>query len=82
MSREFLRRSHPGTSIGRFFGDLLTEYEVADLLRVRPSTVKNWRKKALRRGPSFIKIEHRFVRYRLRDIESYLKRRTVRRRGA
>jgi predicted DNA-binding transcriptional regulator AlpA len=57
---------------------LLTESETAQILRVKSSTLRYWRKTAQHRGPNYVKIESRLVRYRLTDLEAYLKRRTVR----
>jgi hypothetical protein len=79
MSR--VRSSQATASIGPVWGDLLTECETAQFLRVSPDTLRYWRRKALRRGPNYVKIERRLVRYRLKDLETYLKRRTVRRRA-
>lgn len=79
--RKFGRGQGPGVRISRsLFGgaDLLTEGETAQFLRVRPDTLRYWRKRSQRRGPPFVKIERRPVRYRLADLEVYLKRRTVR----
>lgn len=60
---------------------LLTEGQVARFLQLSPNTLRYWRKTAEHRGPPFVKIERRPVRYRLEDLEAYLKRRTVRARA-
>jgi predicted DNA-binding transcriptional regulator AlpA len=60
----------------RVFEGLLTEKEAAEFLGIKPATLHFWRKTAARRGPSFIKIGW-LVRYRLADLETYLKERTV-----
>jgi predicted DNA-binding transcriptional regulator AlpA len=57
---------------------LLREGEAAEFLRVSPATLRYWRRRAQRRGPSWIKIERRPVRYRLADLQAYLEERTVR----
>lgn len=54
---------------------LMTTLEVADLLRVSPRTIEDWR--ADGRGPEYIVIEGRKVRYRRSVIRAYLKARTV-----
>lgn len=53
--------------------DLLTIPEAAELLRLRPSTLRSWT--GQRRIP-FIKVG-RLVRIRRRDAEAYLVSRTV-----
>lgn len=58
-------------------GELLTEWEVAEYLHLSVQTVRDWRKSRQRRGPSYVKIERRPVRYRLADLKAYLKARTV-----
>ena len=64
--------------LGSQVDHLLTEDEAADFLRLSPLTLKDWRKSTRRCGVPFVKIEWRAVRYRLSDVEAYLKRRTVR----
>jgi predicted DNA-binding transcriptional regulator AlpA len=64
--------------VGPLWGQLLTECEVAQLLQVSPNTLRYWRRKGQRRGPNYVKIERRLVRYRVKDLESYLQRRAVR----
>ncbi len=49
---------------------LLTPKEAAELLSVPESTLAQWRSQ--RRGPPFIKLEGRLVRYRLSELEGYL----------
>lgn len=48
---------------------LLLPEEVAALLRVDISTLRNWRSKG--RGPKFVKIGD-LARYRLADVEAYV----------
>lgn len=49
---------------------LLTPRQAADFLGVPESTLAQWRSQ--RRGPPYIKLESRLVRYRLADLEAYL----------
>jgi predicted DNA-binding transcriptional regulator AlpA len=55
---------------------LLTTSELAQVFRLAPATLKDWR---CRRGmgPRFIKVG-RAVRYRMRDVETWLKKQTAR----
>lgn len=57
---------------------LLTTAELAELLGVAVYTLTSWRSRygSARRGPSYIKVE-RAVRYRVADVEAYLKRQTM-----
>lgn len=48
---------------------LLTTREAAEVLRVKESTLEQWRWQG--RGPQFIKL-NRSVRYRLADIEAFV----------
>lgn len=49
---------------------LLTPAEVAELLKLQPSTLVEWRR--LRKGPRHIRVGHRTVRYRRSDIDAWL----------
>jgi predicted site-specific integrase-resolvase len=52
----------------------LTSEEVAELLRVQPATVAQWRWR--RRGPAFVKLAGGpagKVRYERREVERYMK---------
>lgn len=49
---------------------LLTEVEVANILGVAVPTLRNWRH--LGKGPRFLKVGQRIVRYRRDDIEAFL----------
>lgn len=51
-------------------GDLLTPDEVANILRTKTTTLANWR--ALRIGPSFLKVGGRLVRYRRADLDAFI----------
>jgi hypothetical protein len=56
---------------------LLNTYGAARFLGLAPITLKNWRRRAQRIGPNFIRVGRR-VRYSWKDLREYLKRRTVR----
>lgn len=47
---------------------LLTTQEAAEILRVKESTLEQWRWQG--RGPVFVKVG-RLVRYRLADLEAF-----------
>jgi excisionase family DNA binding protein len=51
---------------------LLTEAEVADLLRVSPRTVRRWRNEGT--GPPALRVGRR-IRYRRSAVEAWLDRR-------
>ena len=50
--------------------DLLTTQEVADLLGVKPGTVRSWRKPGRGPGPEHVMVGIR-VRYRRDAVESF-----------
>jgi predicted DNA-binding transcriptional regulator AlpA len=78
MSRRFSASLEPRALSDILCEELLTPAEAARFLRLSTETLKYWRKSAQRRGPPFVKIERRPVRYRLAALEAYIKRRTVR----
>lgn len=49
---------------------LLTPKEAAEFLGIPSGTLAQWRSQ--RRGPPYIKLEERLVRYRCSDLEEYL----------
>jgi excisionase family DNA binding protein len=49
---------------------LFTPKQAAEFLGVPEGTLAQWRSQ--RRGPAFIKLEGRLVRYRVSDLEAYL----------
>ena len=49
---------------------LLDEQELAARLNISVSTLRNWR--VARRGPPFVKLGLRSVRYRLADVEGFI----------
>lgn len=50
--------------------NLLAEREVAARLALSLSTLRNWR--VSKRGPAYLKIGKRAVRYRLEDLEKFI----------
>ncbi len=54
---------------------LLTPGRAAEYLSVSAETLAQWRSQS--RGPHYIKLEGRLVRYRVSDLESYLQGRSV-----
>jgi predicted DNA-binding transcriptional regulator AlpA len=55
--------------------DLLTDDEAADLLRTTTATLANWR--YLGRGPNFVRLGGRMVRYRRGDLEAWITDQTI-----
>jgi len=49
---------------------LLTTQQVADMLGVKPETLRGWR--CAKTGPPFIRITKRSVKYDQKDIEKYI----------
>jgi uncharacterized protein YjcR len=58
---------------------LLKEAEAAELLAVSPQTLRHWRRRTQGRGPAFVRIEGRTIRYRVLDLENYIRGGLVRR---
>jgi len=54
---------------------LLTPEKAAEFLGIPEGTLTQWRSQ--KRGPAYIKLENRLVRYRQSDLESYLSERVV-----
>jgi hypothetical protein len=54
---------------------LLTPKEAAEFLCVPEGTLAQWRSQ--RRGPAFLKLEDRLVRYRRPDLERYIASRII-----
>jgi predicted DNA-binding transcriptional regulator AlpA len=54
---------------------LLTPKEAAAFLGIPEGTLAQWRSQ--RRGPRYIKLEERLVRYRVPDLEEYLSQHSV-----
>jgi len=55
-------------------GQLLNTIEAAQMLRLHPTTLATWRVEG--RGPKFLKLGERKVRYRESDIEAWLEEQT------
>jgi predicted DNA-binding transcriptional regulator AlpA len=49
---------------------LLTPRQAAEFLGLPESTLAQWRSQ--RRGPLYVKLESRLVRYRRSDLETYI----------
>lgn len=49
---------------------LLTQHQLAELLNVQTTTLREWRR--LGKGPDFVKIE-KAVYYRLEDVQKWIK---------
>jgi len=64
-------RNGPANSSSR----LLTEEQVAQRWGFAVKTLQSWR--AQRRGPKFVRFSQRMVRYRVADIEAFIKDREV-----
>jgi predicted DNA-binding transcriptional regulator AlpA len=54
---------------------LLTPKAASEFLGIPEGTLAQWRSQ--RRGPSFVKLEGRLVRYRASDLEHYIASRIV-----
>jgi len=54
---------------------LLTPKETSEFLCVPEGTLAQWRSQ--KRGPAFLKLEDRLVRYRRSDLERYIESKTV-----
>lgn len=55
--------------------ELLSEKEAARLLGLTPFALRKWRNQ--RRGPEFIRLSLRCVRYKLADIKAFIDERSV-----
>ncbi len=53
-----------------YFNELLKEEDAADFLGVSVRTLQGWRFKG--GGPKFIKISHRAIRYRRKDLIEWI----------
>jgi len=58
---------------------LMNPEQAAEYLGVSSETLAQWRSQ--RRGPEYIKLEGRLVRYRMSALESYLETRIVQTEG-
>jgi hypothetical protein len=57
--------------------ELMTTQELAQLMRVDPSSVRRWRTAVPMQGPPFIRLSSRVVKYRRDDVERWLADRRV-----
>lgn len=55
---------------------LIDEKKLSELTGISVQTLRNWRHQ--RKGPNFLKISARLVRYRLKDVENFLEDHQVR----
>jgi predicted DNA-binding transcriptional regulator AlpA len=56
-------------------GRLLSPKQASEFLAVPESTLAHWRSE--RRGPVYVKLEDRLIRYRTSDLEKYIGARIV-----
>lgn len=68
-----LPASAPLTASSQDPNRLLTEREVADRLQMAASSLRNWRTQG--RGPKWLALSRRAVRYRAADVEEWLEAR-------
>ena len=54
---------------------LLDTSEAATFLGLAPTTLEHWR--GLRKGPPFLRVGPRCIRYRLEDLEAWLSEQVV-----
>lgn len=54
---------------------LLSEREASRFLDLTPSALRKWRQ--LRKGPAFIRLSSRCVKYRVGDLQKFLTERLV-----
>lgn len=55
--------------------ELLTTVELADRLKISVATARRWRHSG--KGPNYVRLGHNDVRYRLEDVDAFLKKQTV-----
>lgn len=55
--------------------EYMTPDEVATLLRVAPRTLQTWRYR--KQGPPYVIVSTLEIRYKRRDVEKWLRERTV-----
>jgi hypothetical protein len=71
------RKKTGGHSEDLMGGELLTTVEAAAYMRIPADTLRFWRVRRWQRGPRYLKVHYRAVRYRLCDLEAYLESRLV-----
>lgn len=52
--------------------EILNEDEAADYLELSPETLRTWRSRG--KGPRYLKLEGRTIRYTLSELNAYLAR--------
>lgn len=55
--------------------ELLTTAECAERLKVSVATVRRWRHRG--EGPNYVRFSRNDVRYRIEDVDAFLKQKTV-----
>ncbi len=55
--------------------ELLTTAELAERLKISVATVRRWRHSG--KGPNYVRFGRNDVRYRLEDVDAFLKSQTV-----
>lgn len=70
----------PQNTVSRSVREVFTPEAAADFLGVSLWTLAQWRSQS--RGPLYIKLERRLVRYRRSDLEQYLSAHSVEHRPA
>lgn len=55
--------------------ELLTTAELAERLKISVATVRRWRHGG--KGPNYVRFGRNDVRYRLEDVDAFLKEKTV-----
>lgn len=60
---------YPAGATGKYQDELITTGRAAEFLKTSPRTLEKWRRDGA--GPPFVRISHRCVRYRIRDLVSW-----------
>jgi predicted DNA-binding transcriptional regulator AlpA len=68
MTNEY--SSAPNELANLALGELIDEQETAALMKLAVGTLRNWR--ALKKGPRYLKIGTRTVRYRRSDVAEFI----------
>ncbi|MTE10442.1 helix-turn-helix domain-containing protein [Corynebacterium aurimucosum] len=55
--------------------ELLTTADLAERLKISVATARRWRHNG--KGPNYVRLGHNDVRYRLEDVDAFLKGQTV-----
>lgn len=62
-------REYPPTRLSEHPKSLMDERQLAELLGIKPDTIRKWR--VFKKGPRAIKIGH-LVRYQTADVEAWI----------